>query len=161
MTLFIRRYQKSDIPAILQLAHQMKDTKTETGGENYFSKFRVSDEKLTQLLEQNVNNIRFFLSLIVGEDDKPVGGLMATVTEVFFSRDTVAKDLSFFLLPEARQVNVTKRLIEQYVEWANNRGVVEVQLANSTGIEQERFGKLMTRSGFRHFMNGYSKERES
>jgi len=104
-------------------------------------------EKIRSLLINNDRNNRFFCNLAV-DGDEIIGGLCAIVQEYTFSRAAFSADLLFYIPSDRRGLKIATELVESYVEWSKQRGVVECRLANSTGVKPEAYAKLCEKFGF-------------
>jgi len=137
----LRRYTLQDIPTMLTHIGVFLNE-----AENYRG-IPFDKEKLRMLLINNDRNNRFFCNLAV-ENDEIIGGLCAIVQEYTFSKAAFCADLLFYVDSNRRSLKAATELVESYVEWAKQRGVVECRLANSTGVKPEAYAKLCEKFGF-------------
>lgn len=114
-------------------------------------------KKMTDLLAGNVNNVRFFCDLVVSGEE-PIAGLCASLQEYLINREVYTNDMLFYVLPNRRATRAAIMLTTAYVEWAVERGVREVRLSSTTGIDLKRFDKFCEHIGFDRLGSIYRKE---
>jgi len=136
----IRRYGLNDIePMLTILETDLKDT--------IYRDMKFSHTKLGDTLRGNVGNTQFFGNLAV-EEEKIIGGLVATVVAPMFSYEVIAYDHFFYVVPDKRSLGVATALVAGYIEWAKERKVRRVVLSNSMRRNVDTFARLATRLGF-------------
>ncbi len=98
------------------------------------------------------------LGFIVGlfKDSKLCGCLGAAVTKCLNSGATVANEMFWFVLPEARGDSL--RMVAAYEKEAKERGAVRCSMALLKGLQPEALGAFYERRGYAPFEVAYSKE---
>ena len=69
---------------------------------------------------------------VIEEDRKCVGVFSGLVTPTWFGNDSLAIDLSWYVQPKYRDWQGVA-LVEQFIEWAKERGVKQIRPGVSTG----------------------------
>jgi len=153
----IKRYRIEDIEGILDHIHNfLVEDRGQEGYENHYKNIDFDRSKVYNTLINRVNDIDFFCNLIFLDQDI-VGGLCAYVAEPFFSSERIAYDQIFYVTPTFANVPAVIRLLRTYVEWAEQRNVVECRMCSSTGYNQEAFTKLCQLNGFTKFEVGFAR----
>lgn len=95
---------------------------------------------------------KFSCCFVSEHDGKLTGVLLAQAPELWFSKKRAATDLLFYC-----ESGDGIYLIREYLQWALALpGLVEVSLAQSSGVEIERFEKLCEHAGMRKMGAVYS-----
>lgn len=81
-------------------------------------------------------------------DGVVIGGMLAMVTQHWFSPDLVACDLALFIDPEYRGGMSAVRLVSAYADWAKGTGAALVQMGVMTGVSVDKTEALMHRLGW-------------
>lgn len=91
--------------------------------------------------------------------DDQFRGLIAMVRmENYWSGETTAQDLAFYVSPEARGTPIAVRLERAAREWAQQIGATEMIIYHNTGIESDNAPALFSRLGYNK--QGYIFSRE-
>lgn len=93
---------------------------------------------------------------VIEVDGKIVGGMWGILTNMPWSSTKVAQDIILFVQKDYRGVGGL--LINDWVQWAEAKGAVEVILSTASGIKHESFARLMSRKGFALQGQTFSKE---
>jgi GNAT superfamily N-acetyltransferase len=70
------------------------------------------------------------------------------VSKYYFSDQIVASDIAWFVLPEFRGTMIGVRLLDAFENWAKAKGVEELRIGISTGVNMEAFDRLMKKRGY-------------
>src|SRR3990167_10368202 len=103
----IRNAVRADIPALIELGHQMHQ-------ESIFAQFEYNEQKLAELICTLIQSTRG-IALVSEVDGTLNGGFLGAVHEHFFGTDFQATDYALFLAPEARNSTIGVRLIKEYI----------------------------------------------
>jgi GNAT superfamily N-acetyltransferase len=87
-------------------------------------------------------------AIIAWKGDNPVGLYAGYITKYYFSNDTVANDIAWFVTKKLRGTRVGLRLLDMFEEWALEKGVKEVRIGYSTDINPKAFNSLMEKRGY-------------
>lgn len=92
---------------------------------------------------------QFFIETIT-HNDVPIGLLFAGLSESYFGTDKMAKDLVFFVIPQAqgRCGDAMREMVENYRAWAIENGAKMITLGVSTQINAEKTRGLFEHMGF-------------
>lgn len=86
------------------------------------------------------------LMLVVQKEDRVVGVLGALLAPSFFSTETSAVELLWYMQPDARDGRAALRLINHYETWAKNKGVRIVAMNDTHNLADLQ--KLYERKGY-------------
>lgn len=104
------------------------------------------------------NKASYFAKVIVDDNDVVIGGLHGYLTHFVFSKQRFVQDSVVFLDPSQGSFASAHALVEAFKAWAKERGAVMVNLGTSSGIDDERIGKLYETLGMRKCGELYSME---
>jgi GNAT superfamily N-acetyltransferase len=82
------------------------------------------------------------------------------VSKYYFSNDTVANDIAWFVTKGMRGTRVGLRLLDKFEEWALSKGVKEVRIGYSTDINPKAFNSLMEKRGYQVVGANYRLEKK-
>lgn len=155
MTTIVRKAGQADVTALVAVAERfIMDTRD---GGNRFKDIDFSHAKVYGLIiEALAHPDRYFLE-VIEQDGEIIGGLLAQLSQYYFSDSTLAQDIVLFVAPGTRGARFVTRLVKNYVSWAEQHNAHEVILSTSTGIRTQGFANLAKRYGFAPSMNGYSR----
>jgi GNAT superfamily N-acetyltransferase len=141
----IRNAEDKDITRLVELGAVMHS-------ESKFAQYSFDPWKLHSLIEfLSVSSDG--IALVAEKDGEVVGGFLGFIQAHFFGRDLASYDYGLFVAPEHRASTIGPRLIKAYIAEAKSRGVAEICIANSTGVNKDRIGRLFEHMGFSH--DGY------
>lgn len=83
------------------------------------------------------------------QDGQLIGFISGIVSQYFFSERIKAADLGFFVVPAHRGTSAAIRLISAFEKWADEMGVSEIYLGQTTAVDIEKTIKFYTRLGYR------------
>lgn len=87
----------------------------------------------------------FWLALRHG---RPAGFLAGVIEEYYFSEARLARDVVFYVDPEARGSAAARRLVQAFAAWAEALKVSEVQIGVTSGRKPDRAGHFLQRLGY-------------
>lgn len=129
-----------DILAMEELARRMH-------AEGAFRGLDYDVRKVLAIGKQVLNDPNFF-GVLCEHNGEIIGLMICYVTEFYFGKDKIAQDMVLYI-DETRRGGVgALRMIERYVEWAVEKGVKEIQLGQTVGINAETVAKLYAHAGF-------------
>jgi GNAT superfamily N-acetyltransferase len=105
---------------------------------------KIAGETILRLMD-NPNG----LVMMACEDDEPIGGIAALVTQAFFGKDKVASELALYVRPDRRGRMAAAHLVQMYVTWAKVQGAKRINAGNSAGTNDERYVGFLSRLGFK------------
>lgn len=133
----IRKAQIADLPAVWELAGRLHEKSVYRDIPRDLATFAKS-------MGHCVNSALGF-AMVAERNGKITGFCLGLAVQLFFSPKRSASDLVTY----SESPGDGLRLIRAFKEWAwNVPGVVEVTMAQSSGIDVERTGKLYERAGF-------------
>lgn len=100
-------------------------------------------------------------AIIARKGETPVGLYAGYITKYYFSEETVANDIAWFVTKPLRGTRVGLRLLDMFEEWALNKGVSEVRLGFTTDINPEAFDRLMKKRGYDPLGRNYRLEKKT
>lgn len=86
--------------------------------------------------------------LVWEEDNSPVGCLVGIVSEPYFSTESIASELVFWIEPEYRKLSTVNRLIEAYEYWANRVGAKITCLSCFNSLKGDTLVRMYERKGY-------------
>ena len=88
------------------------------------------------------------LFLVLIRNNEIIGLFLAKVLTYFFSEDSQAMDILFFIEKKHRKKSGAYRLIVKYIKWANEKKVKEIVLSSTTGVELTKMEKFYNKLSF-------------
>ncbi|MBI5329540.1 MAG: GNAT family N-acetyltransferase [Betaproteobacteria bacterium] len=138
----IRLAEKADAAAVLALGRLMHE-------ESRFRAYPLNPVKSMQLFDELLGHPgRAILLLAVQEDGAVTGMLGGYLTGLFFADAVVAQEQVFYVHPEARGGAAALKLLLAFRAWTEKQGAAEIHIGVSSGIDLDRFDRLMQRLGF-------------
>lgn len=131
--------------ACLEDIQQLIEIGKEFHKESVYKIIPFHEEKTRSFLESAVNGAyekNSFFKVIV-DNEIIYGGLIGYISEYYFSNAYCANDLAFFIRSEKRGTIAGARLIKEFVQWGQERGVTEVCIGVSSGINAIKVGKFL------------------
>jgi L-amino acid N-acyltransferase YncA len=143
----IRNATHEDVPKLVELAKAMH-------ADSKFNHFNFYPTKLDALMHALVDSEDGF-ALVAEKAGVVIGGFIGYITTHFFGTDRTACDYGTFVRKTERG-GAGSLLIAEYVKQAKQRGVAEIVIANSTGMDLNKVAKAFERAGFSHDGHVYS-----
>lgn len=134
----IRRATKEDIPALIELSHEMH-------GECWMRWMPFAPDRLAAVLHELVNNGFLWVHEHEGRIDGVLAGFVA---ECWYANVKVAGEFGLYVRPDLAGGIIAMRLVKQFVQWATEQGAAEVTLGITTGVNIHETGRLYERLGF-------------
>jgi len=139
--MIIRRYQKHEIPAMIDLLKEGLDR-------FHYGNIQYSRQKVEDLLVGNIRNPQFFCHVIVEDDGVVAGALAAEIVEYSFSYEAFAQPRITYIREGHSSLKGITGLVAAYKQWAIKMGAREIMMSQSTGFKMDKFAKFMQRQGF-------------
>jgi GNAT superfamily N-acetyltransferase len=106
---------------------------------------KIAGETILRLMESPTG----YMMMACDENDEPIGGIAALVTQAFFGKDKVASEMAFYVSPDRRGRLAGARLAQAYVAWAKVMGAKRINAGNSAGMNDELYVRFWTGLGFK------------
>ncbi len=151
----IRKAREQDLPQLLALSKALRDETVTT------RQVSIDENKLTFIYRRAFDEKDERVCLFVYERDGLIGGgLLAVISEYYFSRELYASDLYLYVAPHHRRGlmggMIARRLFDRYCDWVRKAGVRELRTGVSTGIAMEAAHRFYTAMGMVHLGGIYS-----
>ena len=144
----IRNATLDDIPEALELAREMHQ-------ESRAAKFDFSEYRVATLLEQLITGDDGIV-LVNEVNNRINGGLIAQVFTQYWGYTKSSQDLALFLTKEARGGIVYLKFIKEYVRQAKLKGVEDILIGVTSGINTDMVDSLYKYAGFLPIGNVYA-----
>lgn len=145
----IRHAQVADLPELLKLGKRLHK-------KSPYASIDVDTLSCGQTLGQCINNA-FGFAMVAVHDGKITGFMMGAAVPLWFSKKRSASDIITY----AESPGDGYRLIRKFVDWANSiPNVIEITLAQSSGLDTERTGILYERAGLQRVGSIYTVVKE-
>ena len=135
-----REITNEDFPALCDLGQMMHE-------EGSYSHLKFSKPRLLETFKRYMDDPDR-IGIIAMQGDKPCGMIGGYVSKYYFSDQIVASDIAWFVLPEFRGTMIGVRLLDAFEDWAKSKGVSELRIGISTGVNMEAFDRLMKKRGY-------------
>jgi GNAT superfamily N-acetyltransferase len=143
VTATVRPYSADDLPQILPLALAAYEESAYNGRIGY------AEPAVRALIEATLRNPGYFFRVLIGERGFVEGFILGCLSQHFFSNDLLASDLLLYIRPAYRRGRHAALLVKSFEEWAKSKGVRELWLGTSTGVETPRVRKFYERGGYK------------
>lgn len=101
----------------------------------------------------------FMLALVLEAAGGGIAGFFCAAEAThFFGRDRYACDVAVYVHPDHRGGPGFVRMMKAYEAWCRIRGVREIHIGLSTGIELEKTARLYEKLGYADPVTGYRKK---
>ncbi|WP_299962103.1 hypothetical protein [uncultured Roseobacter sp.] len=140
MLMRLRDGVESDLPDLIQLAHEM----LESSG---FSRFKPNPHKISSLFEFLIDDEDALLIVAIDRDQLS-GFFAAEIVPLLFSDELLAVDVAMFASSHSSKNLPIRKISEIYLKWAKHKGASRAIFSQSTGVNTERFSKIFDRLDF-------------
>ena len=82
------------------------------------------------------------------EDGEAVGVFAGKANPYFFSRDLVAGDSLWYVVPEKRGSRVGLQLLGLFEQWAEDLGVVDIRIGQTSKLDPRVFNGILSGRGY-------------
>lgn len=114
--------------------------------ETRYSRFKYNGEKILDLIFKLITTPRGIA--IVSDNDGIDGVFLGVIGEQFFADGLQSSDFIQYVSSDSRGKGIGKSLINEYIKQAKERGVDDICIGSSSGINVERIGKMYEKLGF-------------
>lgn len=136
----VRTADLADVPAIIELGAKLHAEAPRYQDVPYDA--QALQERLDGLIGHTNGCI------VAAVDDAVVGYLLGFSAPFYFSRDTWAGEVSFYIAKSHRSFRLARLMIRTFEMWAVEQGVREIVLGVSPGIEDARVERLYGLLGY-------------
>lgn len=88
------------------------------------------------------------LILVNDEEGTITGFVLAGLTKYFFSNEKFAQEYTVYVSPAYRKGRTGLRLIRAMEKWAEDKGVKEVKIGTTVGLQSERYIAFLESIGY-------------
>lgn len=136
----VRDATPDDVQAMVRLGQAMH-------AESRYAAFNFDPIKLASEIEALIEQEDGF-ALVAERNGEVVGAFIGYVGTHYFGNDRVAMDLALIVAPSERASMLGVQLVKRYIQQAKAKGVADIVLSNSTGVDSNRVADLFERLGF-------------
>lgn len=140
-----------DIPALIELG----------AGFHAESRFRALPYDRTMVrtrFEEALAHPERYFAAVADEEGVPVALLAGYLTELHFTPVRVAMDACFYVRPDRRGTPAARRLLALFETFAGEHGASFVLLGVTSGIADDRTGRLLRHLGYGTMGANYGKK---
>lgn len=146
----IRNAQTADLPQLLSLGKRLQK-------KSPYADVPMDVATVGSTLGQCISSA-FGFAMVAVHDGKITGVMLGAAMPLFFSKKRAATDFVTY----AESPGDGFRMIRQFVKWAwSIPNVIEITLAQSSGVDVERTGKLYARVGLQRVGSIFTAVREA
>ncbi len=145
----IRKATLNDIPRMVELGKLMHSEAP------HYVTFPYHDDKVANLAAGYIG-MKDGIVLVAEQDGQVIGMIVGGIADHYFGPSKHSYEICTFVHPDFRKSKAGWMLITKYTAAAIEMGADEVLIVNSTGVEQERVGKLFERAGFHKYGGVYA-----
>lgn len=138
----IRPATKHDIPEIVRLSETMHQ-------ESRYRTLLYNGDKFARLMARLIDSPAGMVA-VAERDGQIIGAIAGVVTDHYFADATISYELGLYVEKAHRGTLAGYRLAKEYIDWAKSQGVDQVDMGITTGIDEERTGRMYERLGLRH-----------
>ena len=136
-----RKVKLSDTQDIVNLGQVFRDES------EVYSEFKKDNNELRDLIRMATYQGKVYGELAFSEGTL-IGFMFGYLDTPVFSRDVIGVDSLFFVRRDFRPRNVGGRLLRHFEKWREDRGAKHIILSVTSGIRNERVGKLYKHKGY-------------
>ena len=132
--MIVREIREDDIPSMVELGGIMHSIGS-------FKKVKYSEDKVFHTIRTSINSDR--MVFFVAEDEDGYAGMMGGfIAEYSISFEKYASDFLMFIKKEKRGGDTALKLLNLFEDWAKSKGVKEIRLGSSHGVDTEKVKKF-------------------
>ncbi|WP_299969305.1 hypothetical protein [uncultured Roseobacter sp.] len=140
MLMRLREGSESDLPDLMRLAHEMLES-------SEFRHFKPNSSKISNLFEFLLGDEDTLL-LVATDGEWASGFFAAEIVPFIFSDELLAVDIAMFSSSKSSKNLPISKISKAYLKWAKHRGASRVILSQSTGVEIEKYSRILSKLGF-------------
>lgn len=141
----IRPALREELPAIVALGREMHAESRQCG-------LPFAVDRLTDTLTQILNHGFLWVHETNGQID---GAMAGFVSECWYANVKTAGELGLYVQPTANGGIAALRLVKRFVAWATEKGVAEITMGITTGVNIAETGKIYEHLGFEYVGGNY------
>ena len=109
---------------------------------------------MTLDVDYGLSNVRNFISdsrcafWLAWSGDTPIGVFGGKVRPLFFSRDLIAEDILWYVLPEHRGSRVGLQLLSLFERWAFEHGAKDLRIGQTSQLDPKVFNGILGSKGY-------------
>lgn len=147
----LRHPNPGDAPELVALARRLH-------AESWYCDLAFSEENAIQLIDRAIHAPDMLGLVLEAADGTVIGFLAAACARHAFCDSLYACDLALYVAPEHRGGPGLVRMIRAYEAWCRIKGVSEILIGVSSGIDIERTGRLYGKLGYGDPVVAYRKK---
>lgn len=140
-----------DLENLIALSRRMHE-------ESNFRSLSFSDPNLRQSLAGAMHRKDMFFFGIYEINNHIVGYLLGVLQKPFFTTDTIASDMMFFVDQLYRGSPAALKLWQSFRDWAREKGACEIRQGVTTGLAPERTDRFFRKIGMESTGQNYRLE---
>ncbi len=142
----IRFARSEDIDACIELGRRVQQM-------TRLSRYPYEEQRVREQLKRLIQigqQVRKSHCLLLAEDGEGrlVGGLIGCIESHLFSSLPVASVISYGVLPGSRMSGAALRLMRAFMNWARQRGAVEINAGINSALDVDKSGRFLEKIGF-------------
>jgi GNAT superfamily N-acetyltransferase len=110
------------------------------------------------VLETLIKDLQSVFIVLVNDQDDVVGGLGATMSSPYYSKDVIGAEMFWYVHPDYRRGSSSVALIRAYEAWGEEVGCKSVHMSCLNGLQDEILSKLFVRMGYHKSELSFIKE---
>jgi len=132
--MIVRKVKENDISSMVKIGELMHRIGS-------FKKVKYSKDKVFKTIRASMDSD--MMVFFVAEDEDGYAGMMGGfVVEYPISYEKYASDFLMFIKEEKRGGDTAIKLLNLFEEWAKSKGVKEIRLGSSHGVDTEKVKKF-------------------
>lgn len=149
----VRIANKKDIPVIVAMASAMHAESPFYG----VVPFRAED--IAEFINVALSSPDYFVVVAEDKDGRPAGMFGGFESHYIFNfKSRKYTDFGFYVRPEHRGGLYAVRMLRAFEEWVRTRGGGPISLGESTGVNPDIVGALLSKMGYNKQGSIYGKE---
>ena len=116
--------------------------------ESVFKDFVGYDQKkLLRVARKYAERDDHFLGIAM-DGDRSVGVLAGHIVDYYFSSDVLSRDVLWYVREEYRNTGAGLVLLDMFERWSKARGAAVVYLSQDSGINMDKFTRMLEKRGY-------------
>ena len=130
----VREIKKDDVIPMVNIGEKMHNAGS-------FKKIKYDKNKLFKLVSSSINSDNM-IWFVAEDDGEYIGMIGGFISEFYFSDEKCASDFLLYISEEKRGGKAAVKLLNAFEEWAKARGVKEIRVGTSNGVNPEEVKKF-------------------
>ena len=132
--MIVRKIKEEDVSSMVNLGETMHRIGS-------FKKVKYSKDKVFKTIRSSIDSDRMIF--FIAEDEDGYAGMMGGfVVEYPISYEKYDSDFLMFIKEEKRGGDTALKLLNLFEDWAKSKGVKEIRLGSSHGVDTEKVKKF-------------------